>query len=87
MPFYSALLHSTALCSAQLYSILYSNVAIVCSAIIIVFFPGLKEKRLKQMTPIHTGRYFEATVARGEEVQDLDAMHSLRIDNLSAVTT
>ena len=39
------------------------------------------------MTPIHTGRYFDATVAIGEEVQDLEAMHSLRIDNLSPVTT
>lgn len=51
------------------------------------FMAGLKEARLKTMMPIHTGRYFEATVARGEEVQDLEAMHSLRIDNLPDVTT
>jgi len=28
------------------------------------------------------GRYFEAAIARGEKPQDIDNMHSLRVDNL-----
>ena len=43
---------------------------------------GPKEARVNRVRLMDTGRYFEACTARGESFEDIDSMHSLRIDNL-----
>lgn len=47
---------------------------------------GPKEARLNRVRLMDTGRYFEACVARGEQYEDIDNMHSLKINNLYHTT-
>ena len=48
---------------------------------------GPKEARLNRVRLMETGRYYEASIARGEIPEDPDAFFSLRIDNLPVMTT
>ena len=48
---------------------------------------GPKEARLNRVRLMETGRYYEASIARGEIPEDPDAFYSLRIDNLPVMTT
>jgi RNA recognition motif-containing protein len=48
---------------------------------------GPKEARLNRVRLMETGRYYEASIARGETPEDPDAFFSLRVDNLPVMTT
>jgi hypothetical protein len=43
---------------------------------------GPKEARLYRVRMMDTGRYVEAAVQRGEKIEDVDLMHTIRVDNL-----
>lgn len=43
---------------------------------------GPKEARLYRVRMMDTGRYVEAAIQRGEKIEDVDLMHSIRVDNL-----
>ena len=47
---------------------------------------GPKEVRLNRVRLMDTGRYCEAATYRGETIEDVDAMFSLRVDNVFDAT-
>ncbi len=47
---------------------------------------GPKETRMNRVRLMDTGRYCEAAIARGEKIEDVDMMHTLRINNVFDAT-
>ena len=47
---------------------------------------GPKEVRLNRVRLMDTGRYCEAATYRGETIEDVDAMFSLKVDNVFDAT-